>query len=295
MKYLKSFNLYEKLGINFDMDSQVDAYMKVIENSNNKVFRFVYKCDIGEKKFKLEIDSKLDCRGDFCPQTNDIRLKTRSRATLLHELKHLDYSLRSTRTLNNIYFRANNLTSKIPDISKFANIFYSFTEDEFQAKYHSYYLDFDNYLSSIPNLTPSIIVSEFYKFLDASNDKTWTWYFSTHTFKFSLYLTPEQQNNLFKNVINPIMNNSNGEYSDDMKQLTIDTSYLNIVNMIKSYWKDIKELLFGKDLIVMSDVDNMNMSKNIKILENGINKKKLKYRKRMERLITIMVDKYIKK
>ena len=40
------------------------------------------------------------------------------------------------------------------------------------------------------------------------------------------------------------MNNSNGEYSDDMKQLTIDTSYLNIVNMIKSYWKDIKELLF---------------------------------------------------
>lgn len=295
MKHLKFFSFYEKLGINLDMESQVDEYMEIINSSYDKQFHFVYRSDLGNFVFKVILDKNLTHYGEYCPYSRDIILKSKSRSTLLHELKHLDFGIRNKKTLNDITFRANNLSKEVSSISVISNIFYSFTEDEFQAKYHSYYVEFDKHISKFENLETSDVVNEFYKFLEIYKDKTWTWYFNSTQFKFDTYMSDNQISILFKKVINPIINNKSGRFEDDIKTLNeVDTTYLNIGNMLKSYWKKIKILLTGKDLIEMSDKDILEKNRNLKKLESDINRKKIKYKRRMERLVTIMVDKYVK-
>jgi hypothetical protein len=50
----------------------------------------------------------------------------------------------------------------------------------------------------------------------------------------------------------------------------------------------------GKEPIKMSDEDMVKMNRNLKMFEKNINEKRNKYKRRMERLITIMVEKYAK-
>ena len=301
MRHLKAFKVFEKLGINFDMEDQVDKYMNTILNSSELTFNFLYKCNIGNRYFKVIIDKDLDCRGEFLPDDMIIKLRDRNfRSTLLHEVKHLDYNMRVKGSLTDIYFRANNLTQKVPTIEKFAFIFYSFTEDEFQAKYNSYYKDFDIHLSKMENVKSVDILSEFDRFLASHKDATWNWYFSTNEFKFRNYLTESQLKTLFKKVINPIIDNKGGNYTSDILNYRsnnsddIDLTYLSIYHMLTSYWKKLKEFFLGKEAIKMSSEDETKMNKNLKMLERNINFKKVKYRKRIERIITLMVDKYVK-
>lgn len=183
---------------------------------------------------------------------------------------------------------------KLDGISK---LYLAFSEDEFQAKYHSYYVNFDEHVGAMVNPTAGEIVDEFDKFLKLVKDKTWTWYFSTEEFKFSHYLSDNQQRILFKKVINPIVDRKDGVYRDDLRGLReseIDVTYLSVSNMIKSYWNKIKEFFMGKEPIKMSDEDMLKMNRNLKMFEKNINEKRNKYKRRMERLITIMVEKYAK-
>ncbi len=298
MKHLASFKLFENFGINTDMEEQATGFMKTIKNSpDKKVFSFVYKCDVGNVFFKVLIDKKLPHHGEYCTVTRDITLQDRNdESTLLHELKHLDYGLRVKKTLNDIYFRANNLTKRIPDIKELWVIFYAFTEDEFQAKYHSYYKDFDKKVSNMVNPSASDIITEFNKFLESHPDKTWSWYFSTKEFKFETYLpaSDDRLKILFKKVINPIVDNKDWNSNDDAKGIDIDLTYLSIYNMLKSYWSKLRELLLGKEPIRMSSEDELKMNRNKKMLERNINIKRLKYKKRMMRILKIAIDKYAK-
>ncbi len=90
--------LNERLGISQDLEQQVEGYMKTIaDRPQSNTFDLLYQCDLGNYRFKLIIDTKLDNEGYFTGDHGsiggmEIYLNDREdESTLLHEVKHLDY------------------------------------------------------------------------------------------------------------------------------------------------------------------------------------------------------------
>ena len=301
MKHLKYF---EKFGIIDDMEQQVSDYISIVNsNPNKKSFDLIYRMEVNnqvkEIPFVLLFNRKL--RGDGEMETDDsngkttfkIFLKNRNdESTLLHEVKHIDYYNRIENCYNDLFFIANSEIDKDKDLKIF-KMFYVYTENEYQAKYNSYYKDFDEYLKNIisnigkTNLTPSIIVKSFNEFLKKHEDRTWTWYLGDREFKFKNYALKEDINLLFHKIIIPIM--KNGKVEED-----IDLTFYSISNMIKSAWNKIKELLFGRKKLEISEKEQIEINRAIKKLENNINRKKKRYNSKFRKMIPLMIEKYIK-
>lgn len=136
--------LNEKLGISQDMEQQVDDYMKTIRSKPiSKVFKLLYKCDLGNYYFKLVIDPKITSEGYFTSDPSsitglEIHLKDRDdESTLLHEVKHLDYYLRKKGKTKTIYDRmersvSNSDKTKVSQrtLALLEHIFYIYDENE---------------------------------------------------------------------------------------------------------------------------------------------------------------------
>jgi hypothetical protein len=284
MKYLQSFN--ERLGLNLDIDKQVEKFYKEIVNSQEKEFNFVYENDKGRFPFKVIIGGGLKGSNwgtyNFNIESGSKTIKIKSRgdyATLLHEVKHLDYSTRNKEYWRDIFKWGELKLSKIGSydpLNSITNVFYLYNDNEFQSKYHSYYIDFDNFIAKniSDNPTPTEIWSLFERFLMSNRDNSWSWYFKDEKFKFEDYLSKSQINRLFTQFI---YNNDiyNDEYNSLIKWISTSIRRLFKTKLNKYSEKELK------------DIDKVK-----RFYEKQINLRLPKYRRRFLRIVQLMVDKW---
>lgn len=173
MRYIK-----ERLGIDLNIDDQVNKYIEEIKSNPNKnEFDFIYANNYGNTSFKIRIVKDLDAFGRFQRDVTpdnwsnlenlEILLKDReSSSTLMHELKHLDHLIRKINSKKNIKSFKGIYNDEISDFHKILTdrigrkkdapshnliyIFYIFNIDELEARYHGLYKDMSNYLKDNP-------------------------------------------------------------------------------------------------------------------------------------------------
>ena len=282
MRYLKSFN--ERLGVNLDIDAQVDEYFRQINSSDKKDFQFIYKNEKGEFPFTLYIGSLNRSSGNFAMDitTGEMSIYLRSRtdhSTLLHEVKHLDFATRKPDYHKELLYLANKSLSgvgSLDPLSKITHIFYIFNDNEFQSKYHGYYKEFDNWISSrvSSNPTPKEIWGLFAEFLTSVKDRTWSWYFMDGEFRFSDYLSDAQINRLFTQFI----------YNKDIYRGELD-------NPVKYFTIGLKKSFKTKFNKYTQD-ELKEIEKLKKFYEKRINHRLPRYRRKFSRLIQLMIDKW---
>jgi hypothetical protein len=293
--------LNERLGISQDMEQQVEEYMKEIEKKPiSKVFKFVYKCDLGTYSFNLIIDPKIDCKGYFNDDRRGnfkIYLADRSdEETLLHEVKHLDFNLRKKGKTKTNYtksqFAISNTDSKQSKVSQrtldiLEHIFYIYDENEFQSKYHSFYKKFDLLLSKVKDegeksnveITTKSIRHIFYN-EKWWNDSSFTWYTPDegYEFKFEKYVPKDELRIVFYYILM------------EQKRKTFKNVYLDFVSYFASQIKKDLKTFFK----IFTGKEKQEIERYITHFEKDINKKIKKYKRRMSRIITLACEKYVK-
>lgn len=174
--------LLESQGINKSLEDQVDDMFNVVNlpgNKDKKVFNMVYHCNGINTFFILQygLDKKIHNNGPMLSEEGaagyfniskdadtgrilDIRItidQKSNKSTLLHEVKHLDYSIRNNKWENNIFYKERNKIQSFNSKSykSIRTIFYLYDKNEFEAKYHGYYVSLDesmrNVIKYIPN------------------------------------------------------------------------------------------------------------------------------------------------
>ena len=328
MKYLKTYNVFEKLGISNNVERATDLYFKTInDNPDKNNFSFKYKSDNGiEKEFTLRIIKTKGQEGSFIISRNKLSIHLgdrNSKSTLLHEVKHLDYFIKSENCFNNLFYkslsRLENLKKNDP-LRYVSEIFYVFDENEFQSKYHSYYIDFDKFIEDKidklskdnldalkkinididvnqlreatirVNINNSTILQYFYEFLTKSNDTSWTLYWNA---KRGLTVTKGKgsvganfkfEDFLDKDQINRLFYNY--AYTKNL----YPNEYNNLFTLLRDNIKRSYKTIFKK----YSEKDLIEIERNKKFFENEINRKVDKYYKKMLRLVTLMCEKWVK-
>ena len=293
MKYLKRFD--ERLGISQDMEQQVDDYMKTIRSKPiSKVFKLLYKCDLGNYYFKLVIDTKITSEGYFTSDPSsitglEIHLKDRDdESTLLHEVKHLDFHLRKkgktktnfTKAQKSISNETRNKVSK-RTLGLLEHIFYIYDENEFQSKYNSFYKDFDLFLSKQNrNFTTNEIKDLFFDYQQWSEDGIFSWYTvaSDYKFNFERFVDKDELRVVFNYIIL------------EQERRTFKNPYLDFLSYLVT---DIKKNIKIK-FKLFTDKEKMEIEKTIRFFEKDINRRIQKYKKRMSRIVTLACEKYVK-
>jgi len=290
MKYLQSFN--EKFGIKSRLSEQVDSYFQHIqENPDKYEFTFYYaynKLGVEDilQKFTVKIGKLKGLHGQY-----SFNLKTKeatillsdrnNKSTLLHEIKHLDYALHKDRFNHDIFHVAKDRLGKISKKDKLSyagEIFYILDQNEFEARYHGYYIDFDEFIKSseIDNPTPGQIYELFEKFLIGYHDVSWTWYVKDDEFKFEDYFSDSLINRLFNQFVY-----TKDFYSDE---------YENMFKYIRSILKKSYRKVFNK----YTSEEIIEIKRTKKLFERKINQRLPKYRKKLFKLVPLMVDKWCK-
>jgi hypothetical protein len=296
MKHLKRFD--ERLGIIKDIEEQVELYMRTIESKPiSKTFKFFYHCDLGTYPFRLVIDSKLDSRGYFTNINEDFYIYIKERddeSTLLHEVKHLDFFLRN-KNIKNPYVKSQiaiSMDGKNAKVSQrtldiLEHIFYIYDENEFQSKYHSFYKDFDIMISKLKleltnkgesNLLTTKGIRHIFYNERWWSDATFTWYVTKEgkEFKFSDYVDKDELRIVFYYILM------------EQKRKTFSNMYLDVFSYIAhNIVKDMKR--FFK---IFTKKERQEIEKYINFFEKDINKKLIKYRRRMSRIVTLACEKY---
>jgi len=292
------------MGINQDLENQVDDFYKEInlpENKDKNEFDFFYHCSKGNIGFKLIINDKLNKgesgkQGEF--SHNPILfngftislLNRRDKDVLLHELKHLDYVFQNKRANTNKLIKGvQRFDKKRSDgIQQALFLCYVFDTDEFQAKYHGYYSYIDSYIKK--NLTEELKTSDgITKLVNAAlkenTDKTYTYYLNKDDFKFFNYgISQDDLNTLLVKYIR----------DKDISSISNNTGNIlkDVINTykwgIKYTWNDIKHKI---GLITKSEQKEINLL--VKKLEKDINWKRKKYNRKFRRILTLMLDKYL--
>jgi hypothetical protein len=293
----------EALGIDKDIESQAQEIYKKIKHSNKNEFSFILYETSGNYFFKLII-GKFDktASGRFIISDDNkemtVLLKDRNDySTLLHEMKHLSRAIKNKGShFNDFIYKTHKLISNMDlkdkdPIKVQKQIFYVYDIDEFEAKYHGYYVDLDIYLKKIidikkqsPNdksVSKDFIIDVIKGFLNTCDDMTYTWwvgYFNgekvSKEFNFSNYLKESDINRLF--------------YLITKKDFKPGYSY---TDMFKEIYFDLKNILKTK-MNIYSKEDKVLIQKYRKSFELEINKRKKVFSKKFYRLFSIMVDKY---
>jgi len=293
----------EALGIDKDIESQAQEIYKKIKHSNKNEFSFILYETSGNYFFKLII-GKFDktASGRFIISDDNkemtVLLKDRNDySTLLHEMKHLSRAIKNKGShFNDFIYKTHKLISNMDlkdkdPIKAQKQIFYVYDKDEFEAKYHGYYVDLDIYLKKIvdikkqsPNdksVSKDFIIDVIKGFLNTCDDMTYTWwvgYFNgekvSKEFNFSNYLKESDINRLF--------------YLITKKDFKPGYSY---TDMFKEIYFDLKNILKTK-MNIYSKEDKVLIQKYRKSFELEINKRKKVFSKKFYRLFSIMVDKY---
>ena len=291
--------LNERLGISQDMEQQVEEYMKEIEKKPiSKVFKFVYKCDLGSYFFKLVIDPSIDSEGYFTGSNIfigdlEIHLKDREdESTLLHEVKHLDYYLRKNGKTKTIYDRmersvSNSDKTKVSQrtLGLLEHIFYIYDENEFQSKYTSFYKSFDLFLSKQnKDFTKSEITELFLDSKQWTKDSVFSWYMVgwgqkvDYNFTFDKFIDKDELRVVFNYIIS--------EHS----RRTFKNPYLDFLSYLVA---DIKKNIKIK-FKLFTDKEKVEIEKAIRFFEKDINKRIQNYKRRMSRIVTLACEKYVK-
>ena len=288
-------SIKESLGIDTDIEKQAQDLFKQISSSYENEFLFPIYDKKGNYFFKLIINKKHESDGTFQVDDNkkqDVKLYTiflknrKDYATLLHELKHLSLYLKSKgKSFQDIIFKSWNIfrSKKETPLDTAQIIFYVFNQDEFEAKYHSYYVDIDNYIKN--NLKGKPTKEEINRLikecLNKHSDKSYTWwvgYFNGEKtpkdFNFSNYLSEQNVNRLFYSIIK-------NEHIYKFDGIFIDT----ILKDFRKFTAIVFNFYTKSEKVKM---DNLRRE-----YEKLINERKVKFKKRFYRLFTIMQEKYI--
>jgi hypothetical protein len=294
MRFIKVF---EKFGISSDLEEQVEDIYKQINSEENKSkneFSFIYYCDDIRTPFKLVIMSAINrfidrnTLGEFEVGNGlTIRInKKTNKSTLLHEVKHLDYYVRKRDCFKNLFYLSSkiNFIDNSHSVDVIKEIFYIYDENEFQSRYHGYYIDFDEFLKKNLSEKPTSgeIFKLFNKFFESNKDKSWTWYISSRKFKFEDYFKPRTLRNLLSRV---------GKALDSKGVTTIsDKSFDSILSYLKNNAINIYNKIF--DIRPKQEEDLIRKYKSY--FETQINIKRKRYTQKMFKLVNIMCDKYVK-
>ena len=201
------------------------------------------------------------------------------KSTLLHELKHFDRIIRIgpddgtiRKSLKWVDFIDNDFNPNI------RSIFYLLNDDEFEAKYHGYYSQIDKYLSEnlTENPTREDVINQINFFLKLpSTDKSYTWWKNNLYFKLELLGDKKYVEKLFDLLIN-------GEITP---MLIPSLNMRELFTSVKTYIR--------QKLGIKTKLEKEQIQKAIIQIEKLINKNKEKYRKKFNRIYSIMVDKYV--
>lgn len=296
MNHIKNFNTYilEALGINNDLEHQADEIFKEISQSNEIEFEFPFYHNSSNHFFKLKIkDLGPRKYGHFIAKTNylngteaTITLSNRKdRSTLLHELKHLDRYL---------YKRKEDILKDPLDIlyddnkvlSTEKQIFYVYNTDEFEAKYHSYYININEYIKSEIDKYKSakkdklLIKHLIDMYFLSCEDKSFNWWDNVD-FKFSYYLKPKEINDLFYTLTK-----KEDEYEDEDRDYFY--AITDVINKMKDFLR--KSLNIG-----YSKSEKLEMEKLKNKYEKEISRRKKIFYKKFRRIYTIMIEKWTSK
>lgn len=286
MKYIK---LFEKWGISQEVEDSAKYYVQqMLKNPKNK-YIFIYHSQKGDYYFEIIIDKFKDPRqnGEFTydidrnsDKTSGYTIQITKRddiKTLIHELKHLDRHLRKGINTDMLSTGTSEMDKLKIESTSIKQIFYLFNTDEYEARYHEYYYGIDKYLSENlkenPNSKDVISMINFYleSVVSDKSYKVWKIDFNIDILKSS------KKKDIIK-IFNQILD---------------DKPFLPRINFndIKGTYKAL--VRFIKSEIGMQ-VTPENFDKLVKKLNLQINRNKEKFRKKFNRLYTIMVDKYVK-
>lgn len=284
MKYIK---LFEKWGISQEVEDSAKYYVQqMLREPDKNKYTFTYYTDKGECDFDIIIDNFLDPKqyGQFSyddqnNKTSNYTIQiTRRDATnsLIHELKHFDRFLKKGPNTDML----SKGTAEMDDLkspSTMRQIFYLFNIDEFEARYHGYYYSIDKYLSENlkenPNSKDVTSMINFY-LESVTNDKT----FKLWKIDFNIKMLNNSKKKDLIKVFNRILDNN--FYLPELNIKDIKGTYKSLVKFIKSE--------------IGMQVTPENFDRLVKKLDIQINRNKEKFRKKFNRLYTIMVDKYVK-
>lgn len=290
MKYLRHFN--ERLGIATYIEEQSDYIIYMIQSDTKTKYNFIYYDDVKNTKvpFTLIIKDTLDVKGSYQSGSggNIIYLKNRAdKSTLLHEMKHMDFHLKKKNCFDDLFHKAEvalNVGLMTPStrsekrIKLATQIFYVYNNNEFESKYHSYYKQFDAYLSKISGkLESSDIVEHYNKFLNESTDKSWWWYYYPNEFTFDTFLPESDINQMFFFYLN-----------DGNKVSFTDNMFNNMYQIIKYDMKKFYKTKFNS----YTATEKAKIAQLKRFFEKDIDRKVVRYRKKMSRIVTLMVEKY---
>ena len=290
MRYIK---LFEKWGINKELEDLTDEYMTSIKNNpEQNDFNFVFYHELGNYLFKVkikELGGKKE--GNITYDVAEVNGKKRTsnfvitlsdrndKSTLLHELKHFDRIIRIgpddgtiRKSLKWVDFIDNDFNPNI------RSIFYLLNDDEFEAKYHGYYSQIDKYLSEnlTENPTREDVINQINFFLKLpSTDKSYTWWKNNLYFKLELLGDKKYVEKLFDLLIN-------GEITP---MLIPSLNMRELFTSVKTYIR--------QKLGIKTKLEKDQIERAIDVIEKIVNKNKEKYRKKFNRIYSIMVDKYV--
>jgi hypothetical protein len=284
---MKHIKVFEKWGINQEVEDSAKYYVQQMLNEPNKnKYTFTYYSSKGDYDFDIIIYKFKDKNksGDFeyyhsnnsDNKTSDYTIRITKRddiGTLIHELKHFDRHLRKGINTDMLSV-GTNIMHNMKTTKQMQQIFYLFNIDEFEARYHEYYSEIDDYLSKNlkENPTNKEVVEMINYYLKHIDNKT--------------YLLWKIDFNI------DILNNSNKKELIKLFNKILDNKpLLPIVNFndLKGTYKSL--VRFIKSEIGM-EVTPENFNKLVKKLNSQINKNKEKFNKKFNRLYSIMVDKY---
>ena len=298
--YIKNFNSFnEALGINKDIEQQANDIFKEINDSDKNEFDCVLYGDGYNVFFKLKIED-LGGRmlGKFgISDTGKIIITLSNktlRSTLFHEMKHIH---RYTKRGNDkdVMKEPLNKTSLDKDgnfkseLTKESGIFYSYGFDEFEAKYHSYYMNIDDYIKEeMPKYKSAkkdkvLIKHLIDTYLASCDDKTYQWYDSSE-FKFSNTLSKIEIDKLFYALTKKEEENEPILHGDIRDFLPTSTE---VMNSIKSFARNKFNIYSKSERLEMDRLKNK--------FEREINKRKKVFHKKFNRIYTIMIDKWCEK
>jgi hypothetical protein len=287
MRYIK---LFEKWGINKELEDLTDEYIKFVkENPKENDFNFVLYHELGNYPFKLKIKELGKNNKGFLTFEVDginasdflITLSNRNdKATLLHELKHFDRIIRMgpddgtiRKSLKWVDYIGNDFNPGIK------SIFYLLNDDEFEAKYHGYYSKIDQYLENnlIENPTREDVINQINFYLKLpTTDQSYTFWKNNVYLKFSKFGDEKYIEKLFDLLIN-------GEITP---MIVPSLNMRELFTSVKTYIR--------QKLGIKTKLEKQQIERAIDVIEKLVNKNKEKYRKKFNRIYSIMVEKYIK-
>lgn len=273
MKYIK---LFEKWGINTDVESQAKRYFDEIKNDDKNSYDFLYQNDTGNYYFKLTIKyTEKNKLGYFTYDDKGglyINLSNRNDySTLAHELKHLD---RHTRVKKKSKIRLVKLWSDKLEYNRSNYLLYLLDPDEFEAKLHGYYIDIDEYLSkNLPeNPEKSVVLKHIKDYLKDYRDSSFLLYKRRNK---PIKVENIADENYLKRLFNALID------GDVVKKNTLKYSLRKLSSMIKS-------------VVGLNHFDDAYYNKTIKYINKILNFNVIKFSKKFDRMCYGLVDKYAK-